>query len=307
MRALMDSALPRRYSSGIQTVAQASSSGGGDPVAGWKFWSRASRARVPLNPRQEALFRLDQQGARLWVSAAVATSLTAIAFLAVTLPRIPDPRYALWYIQAEQAAPALLGLVLLFNTNLLYRRWHIRQQRKELTATSSAEEPRGASSEVALIDSVTGLSNQKAAEQQLGRELALAKRMGEPLSLLAIGLDDFKGLDARYGRPVADRVLQDFTRQLRKATRGSDFAVRLAGDEFLAVLPGCPMANVQRVVNRMEPVAANCNGTEVQISYITAWLDPQPGESPSEFTKRAQEMLRLYKNVDPNASASGPN
>ena len=54
-------------------------------------------------------------------------------------------------------------------------------------------------------------------------------------------------------------------------------------------------------------MAANCKGQEVQINYVTAWLDPQPGEAPSEFMKRAQKMLRLYKDVDPNVSAAGSN
>jgi len=47
------------------------------------------------------------------------------------------------------------------------------------------------------------------------------------------------------GHGAGDLALQEFGSHLNKAIRGSDFAVRIGGDEFMVVLPECPPENVQ--------------------------------------------------------------
>lgn len=258
-----------------------------------KWWSPVPQ---PLHPVQWSLRDLGRREGQLWISATVVTSLTAVASLAAALPLPLNPRFALLHVGFEQAAQALLALLLLFNTYAVYQRWLVGRRRKELTAPG--QEGEIASADTPEIDPLTGFRNRNAAEQQLGREMTIARRQGEPLSILLTGLEGFSEIKTRYGSAVSDQVVQEFARQLRKATRGSDFAARLGSDEFMAVLPGCPMAGVQRVLGRLGPVAFHCAGEELSVNFSAGWIDPQPGESPAEFLKRAEKMLQLYKEAD---------
>lgn len=273
-------------------------------MAGWQFWRAHATEPLGMDSAQETALRLQERDARLWVSAAIGLSLTSIAFLAAHLPRTPDPLFPEWYIPAERAAPALLGLFLLFHIDLLYRKWQIRREQRRLLGSTAATELADDAIDVPAEDPVTGLATLKAAEEQLGRELALTRRAGEPLSILAIAVEEISAISARYGEAVAGRVLQDFTRQLRRATRGGDFAARTGAGEFLAVLPGCALHDVKRVVERLGRVTADCAGDEVPLRYSTAWVDSQPGESTGEFLKRARLLLRLYKEVEGSAVSS---
>ena len=259
----------------------------------WKWWSPVPE---PVDPVQRSLRELGRREAQLWISATVVTTLAVMAFLTAALPLPPNPRFALVQVRFDQAAQALLALLLLFNTYVLYQRWLVRRRRKELTAATPEDEVQSA--DARELDPLTGFRNRNAAEQQLGKEMTTARRLGEPLSILLAGLEGFSEIQTRYGSAVSDQVVQEFARQLKKATRGSDFAARLGSDEFVAVLPGCPVASVQRVLGRLGPVALDCAGEELTVNFSAGWTDPQPGESPAEFLKRAEKMLQLYKDAD---------
>jgi diguanylate cyclase (GGDEF)-like protein len=63
--------------------------------------------------------------------------------------------------------------------------------------------------------------------------------------VILFDLDDFKEINDRFGYAARDRVFKEFGHRLNKAIRGSDFAVRNGGDEFMVVLPECPPEKVQ--------------------------------------------------------------
>lgn len=264
------------------------------------LWKWRSSKKVSSTP--DPWIQLSREEARLWMWTALVTVLALSAFALSAIPLSPQAPNALLHLRFEQVAPGLLALLLLFNTHTLRRRWEIRRARKELTAEKVPETVQEAVPEAAGTDSVTGLVNRKAAELQLGREMAATRRRGEPLSLLVVGLDGFSKLQSRLGTVTSDQVLRDFAQQLRKATRGCDLPVRFGNDEFLAVLPGCPMGKVQQVISRLSPLVVDFSGEQMSVDYSTSWLDPQPGETPEGLLRRAHEMLKLYKDVDAAAA-----
>jgi len=87
------------------------------------------------------------------------------------------------------------------------------------------------------IDPVTGLHTRAFIEQQLGKEIARARRQNTALSMATIHLDQFAEISKRYDQSALDSALKELARRLKKACRGSDFAARLASDDFLLVLP----------------------------------------------------------------------
>lgn len=89
---------------------------------------------------------------------------------------------------------------------------------------------------LALHDHLTGLANRSLLVARFELALANARRNGEPLALLFIDLDDFKGINASFGHGIGDEVLKEVARRLQGLFRANDTVCRLGGDEFLVVL-----------------------------------------------------------------------
>jgi len=91
--------------------------------------------------------------------------------------------------------------------------------------------------------------------------------------------------------------LKELARRLKKACRGSDFAARLASDDFLLVLPECNLGEVKSVLNRLGALEMTCSGRKINLVYTTGWVDYQPGDLPADLLKRAAQLLHLYENA----------
>ncbi len=89
----------------------------------------------------------------------------------------------------------------------------------------------------ATQDPLTGLMNHKHFHKQLKRQLALARRYGEPGTILFMDLDGFKAVNDRLGHRAGDDLLKRVAESIRQSLRGTDIMARLGGDEFAVFLP----------------------------------------------------------------------
>ena len=80
-------------------------------------------------------------------------------------------------------------------------------------------------------DSLTGLLNRAGLFKGMMAELA----RGRPAAVHCIDLDHFKPINDRLGHAAGDAVLREVARRLTDTVRGSGFAGRIGGDEFVAV------------------------------------------------------------------------
>jgi len=231
----------------------------------------------------------------LWLSAFLVTTLSAVALLLSSVRSFfPHPEH-FYEIRPEQARWGAMCLLLLFNGWLVYRQWSFRRARRHLTGQDASGGQAGAEViAVSGVDPVTDLYTRASAELQLGKEIARARRQNTSLSIATIHLEDFMELTERNGLSAADQALKEFARRLKKACRGSDFAVRMANDDFLLVLPECNLGEVKLVLNRIGAVEVNCSGRKVTLPYTTGWVDYQAGDLPGDLLKRASQLLHLY-------------
>lgn len=88
----------------------------------------------------------------------------------------------------------------------------------------------------ATRDGLTDLGNQTEFQAELARQIAIATRYEEPLSLAILDLDDFKLENDRNGHQHGDRLLMGLARLLRGG-RAEDRAFRIGGDEFALLMP----------------------------------------------------------------------
>jgi len=234
----------------------------------------------------------------LWFSAFFVATLSALAFLLSSFPSFFRHSEHFYEIRSDQARWGILCLLLLFNGWMLYRQWSFRRQRKQLSGQNAgADAQPGEISDSSGIDPVTGLHTRAFIEQQLGKEIARARRQNTALSLATVHLDEFAEVNKLYGQSAMDEALKELARRLKKACRGSDFAARLAGDDFLLVLPECNLGEVKAVLNRLGALEMVCSGRKINLVYTTGWVDYQPGDLPADLLKRAAQLLHLYENA----------
>ncbi|WP_231567755.1 putative bifunctional diguanylate cyclase/phosphodiesterase [Sinomonas humi] len=98
-------------------------------------------------------------------------------------------------------------------------------------------------------DALTGLPNRRWLSEQ-GTSF-LASSDPERTAILYIDLDNFKTVNDTHGHDVGNEVLVQFSRRLQASLRTSDVAVRLGGDEFIALLADISELDAQRVGQRV--------------------------------------------------------
>jgi len=89
--------------------------------------------------------------------------------------------------------------------------------------------------------------------------------------------------------------MKEFANRLRKASRGTDFGVRMGSDDVLLVLPECSLTDAKIVSDRLGTLEMKCSGQDIALTYSVGWIDYRPGEVPSDLLKRAVDVLGLYK------------
>jgi diguanylate cyclase (GGDEF)-like protein len=103
----------------------------------------------------------------------------------------------------------------------------------------------------ALTDGLTGWHNRRSFELQLERDLHLATRMRQPLSLIMMDLDNFKQINDNAGHETGDAALRMLAETLRAELRAVDTAARYGGDEFAIILPQANSEGAYIVAERL--------------------------------------------------------
>ena len=88
--------------------------------------------------------------------------------------------------------------------------------------------------EQAQQDSLTGLLNKASAQNAIRTYLESGCDLG--CALLRIDLDNFKGVNDRYGHLFGDTVLTRAAQTIRRLFRGGDIIGRVGGDEFMVLM-----------------------------------------------------------------------
>ena len=88
----------------------------------------------------------------------------------------------------------------------------------------------------ALIDPLTGIANRRAFLQDAEVQLKRQATEPRPMAVMLLDLDNFKGINDRFGHAIGDRVLQMFAEVGSGCMRRYDIFGRLGGEEFAALL-----------------------------------------------------------------------
>jgi diguanylate cyclase (GGDEF)-like protein/putative nucleotidyltransferase with HDIG domain len=154
----------------------------------------------------------------------------------------------------------------------------------------------------ALIDPLTELPNARAFYMMLEQKIAECQRMtNESVAVLSMDIDDFKGINDRYGHAIGDRVLASVAGVIRKELRQMDILTRYAGDEFVAIMPmaSTNMAasigeRVRRAVEEQRFSVRTGTVAKLGMSLGVACF-PEDGETTEELLTSAARKMQSNK------------
>jgi diguanylate cyclase (GGDEF)-like protein len=147
----------------------------------------------------------------------------------------------------------------------------------------------------ALTDGLTGCFNRRFFEIQLERDLHLATRMRQPVSLILLDIDHFKRVNDTHGHDAGDAALRILANALREELRGVDTAARYGGEEFAIILPQAGPEGAQVVAERLR---SRIERTQVPgVGCITASLGVAtfPGDASSRELLVTSADRALYQ------------
>ncbi|MGA0867884.1 MAG: diguanylate cyclase [Planctomycetota bacterium] len=158
-------------------------------------------------------------------------------------------------------------------------------------------------------DPLTGLANRREYERLLRTEVGRAARIGAPVSILMIDVDEFKAFNDELGHRAGDRCLAAVAAALRSGLlRPADAVARYGGEEFVALLPGTDSAGARLLAERLRRAVErlaihhprSSAGRLVTVSIGVATVHPTPGYDGRILQEAADRGLYLAKDAGRN-------
>jgi diguanylate cyclase (GGDEF)-like protein len=122
----------------------------------------------------------------------------------------------------------------------------------------------------ARTDSLTGLANRRAFDEQLEHLLAQSDRFGHSVSLILADVDHFKNVNDNWGHEAGDTVLKSIAGTLVEGVRAVDVCARFGGEEIAILLPQTTLQGAVELADRLRrAVAAKpimAGGAEISVT-----------------------------------------
>jgi diguanylate cyclase (GGDEF)-like protein len=113
-----------------------------------------------------------------------------------------------------------------------------------------------ASRGAAILDPLTALLNRHALEGRVEELEHQSRVTREPVGVVILDLDRFKGINDTYGHSVGDDVLREVAGRMRQTLGAHDLAYRIGGEEFAVLLPARGSDATLEVAERLRAAIA---------------------------------------------------
>lgn len=287
-------------------------------VTGWIPWERASINALALG----MVATIPVAGLAIYLTGG---SLSYIEPLLVC-----SLLYAAFFFPERWAWPLAIELILVAGAPLLYdpdaidnaflpryiglavgflaATWVMVGLKKRLVAAEVRQR------DFAHRDPLTGVGNRRHFDARMKEELEkrtlpFGRRELDPspLALLILDLDDFKGVNDRYGHQVGDAVLQAATARALSVLRSTDTLARIGGDEFAIIAPGAHGDGVAQLAEAVREAVSAGEPAEDFPSPSTSvgWaVFPDDGQDFETLMHSADDRMLRLKHAEPRSPAS---
>jgi diguanylate cyclase (GGDEF)-like protein/PAS domain S-box-containing protein len=180
-----------------------------------------------------------------------------------------------------------------------------RDSRQQLAVSTAAQialslanlQLRESLREQSIRDPLTHLYNRRFLEESLDRELQVASRKKDNVSLLFLDLDHFKRFNDIFGHEAGDMVLKSLAELFRNFFRATDICCRYGGEEFAIILPeaSAKAAAVRADALRHEVKRLRLQYKKQTLEQLTLSIGvaafPEHGSTCEELLKIADQSL----------------
>lgn len=154
-------------------------------------------------------------------------------------------------------------------------------------AEAELKQANAALENLATTDFLTGIYNRRKFEEHLHTEVAEAKRLDIPLSLIFFDIDHFKKINDTLGHECGDTVLREIGLEVSKRLREIDIFARYGGEEFV-ILTYNDCRSARKLAEKIRTAIEHHSfaiGEKVTCSFgVTQFCHP---DTIDEFVNRA--------------------
>lgn len=151
-------------------------------------------------------------------------------------------------------------------------------------------------------DALTGVWNRAHFDQIIEKELDRSLRHKQPISLILLDVDHFKGINDRFGHHAGDKVLRELAIVANLGVRSSDALFRWGGEEFAVLAMSSGHRGAGRLAESLRSQVAGhlfpAVGTVTVSMGVAEYTDSEGAEA---WFKRADAMLYAAKRDGRNA------
>ena len=141
-------------------------------------------------------------------------------------------------------------------------------------------------------DQLTGLYNRRFYEEQL---LRLDTKRNLPLTVIMGDVNGLKLVNDSFGHAMGDVLLQKVAKVLQKGCRYDDIIARYGGDEFVIILPKTNSEEAEKIIKRINDLAAQKKAGSMAISISFGYATKNNElEDIQAILKNSED--RMYRN-----------
>jgi diguanylate cyclase len=160
------------------------------------------------------------------------------------------------------------------------------------------------SEELARTDPLTGFCNRRAMDEIVTREIARARRSGDPFCVAILDIDHFKEVNDDHGHGAGDQALVHVALVVKSGIRETDVICRHGGEEFVIVLPGASAEGARFVIDRLrlmvEKTPLVLGKGRVTLRFSAGVAEWRPQDRLDGLLERADQALYAAKRAGRN-------
>lgn len=153
------------------------------------------------------------------------------------------------------------------------------------------------------LDDLLPLNRRGTFDNDLEEMVKTAKSTNEPLSLVMLDIDHFKGVNDKYGHPVGDEVLIAVAELAIKSLAHKGKAYRYGGEEFALLLPNFSVEEAvglaERIRKDIGKTTVSSKSLKVTVSFGIASV-PDHAKNSKILLEKADAALYDAKNLGRN-------
>jgi len=158
--------------------------------------------------------------------------------------------------------------------------------------------------ELAMIDTLTRISNRRHLEMVINSKYGEYQREGIPFGILFVDIDDFKKVNDCFGHDAGDLVLKMVSNTIKVNLRKEDVPGRWGGEEFVIIITNASIAKLENIARKLVMLVDNSslenNGKEIGVTVSIGGAVLEKEDTEKSIIIKADQMMYEVKKSGKN-------